>query len=139
MSDIILRVPDAVYIRLRQAADATSQPVEEMLINHLISAFSDPLPALPPDEEAELDALNHLSDDALWTIARERLPSSVQERMADLMEHNSLGRISADERGELEGLVERADRLMLRRAEANAILRQRGHPATGQDTRPDDD
>ena len=46
---------------------------------------------------------------------------------AGRMDLNTFGRISAEERRELEGLVERANRLMLRRAEADSILRGRGH------------
>jgi hypothetical protein len=81
-----------------------------------------PLPILPPEEQAELDALHHLSDDALWTIAREQMPADVQARAHDLMDRKTL---SNEEQAELDLLVERGDRLMLRKAEASAILRDR--------------
>lgn len=66
---IVLTIPEDISDRARQIAETTEQPVEQVLIEHL-KTLSVPLPALPPEEQAELDALHHLSDDALWTIAR---------------------------------------------------------------------
>lgn len=122
---IILTVPDDISARARQIADATAQPVERVLLDHL-KTLSAPLPTLAHDEQAELEALRHLSDDALWTIAREQMPDDVQARAQTLLERNSRNQITEDEHAELEQLVQRADRLMLRKAEAGAILRQRG-------------
>lgn len=122
---IILTVPDDITERARQIAEETAQPVERVLLDHL-KTLSAPLPALPPDEQVELDALRNLSDDALWTIAREQMPDDVQARAQLLLERNSRGQITEEEHTELEQLVQRADRLMLRKAEAGAILRERG-------------
>ena len=94
------------------------------------------LPTLLPDEQAELDALKHLSDDALWTIAREQLPETVQTRANMLLDKSSRRVISEAEYTELQGLVERAARLMLRKAEAASILQGRGYSFTQQDFRP---
>jgi hypothetical protein len=139
MSDqIVLTIPEDISARARQIAETTEQPVEQVLIDHLKS-LSIPLPALPPEEQAELDALHQLSDDALWTIAREQMPDDVQTRAHALMDKNSRGTITDDERAELEKLVERADRLMLRKAEASAILRERGNPFTRKDFKPPHD
>jgi hypothetical protein len=43
------------------------------------------------------------------------------------------------EQAELDSLVERADRLMLRKAEAASILTQRGYPVTQKDFKPTHD
>jgi hypothetical protein len=102
------------------------------LIDHL-KTLSNPLSALPPEERAELDALHQLSDDALWTFARDQMPPDVETRAHELMNKNTGGLITDDEQIELEKLVERADRLMLRKAEAAAILSARGYPFTQQD------
>jgi hypothetical protein len=91
---------------------------------------------LPPEEHAELDALNYLSDDALWTIARDQMPDSDQARAHELMERSSRGTINDEEHVELQALVERADRLMVRKAEAATILRSRGHRFTKEDFKP---
>lgn len=129
MSDypVTLPVPADVYERARRTAELTAQPVERVLLNYLEAAASDPLPA---DEQAELDALAYLSDDALWTMAREQMPADAQEHMQALMDRNSRGQLADDERRELEALVERGQRLMLRKAEAAALLTRRGYTLT---------
>ena len=132
MSDYVLTVPEEVYARARQIAEETSQLVDEVMIQYL-RTLSTPLPALPPDEEAELDALKNLSDDALWTIAREQMPDDLQIRMQDLMDKNSVVTITSEEYIELEGLVERGQQLMVRKSEAAAILTQRGYKVTPKD------
>jgi hypothetical protein len=123
---IVLTVPGDIADRARQIAESTAQPVEHVLINHL-KTLAPALPSLPPGEQAELDALKHLSDDALWTMAREQLPDAVQTRAAWLMDRNSNGTITDAEHQELVALAQRADGLMLRKAEAAILLRQRGH------------
>jgi hypothetical protein len=132
---IILTLPADISDWARQIAETTSRPVEQILIEHL-KGLSTPLPELPPDEQAELDALHHLSDDALWTIAREQVPDDVQTSAQQLMEKNSHGTISDLETAELEKLVQRADRVMLRKAEAAAILKERGYAFSQEDFRP---
>lgn len=133
-----LTVPDEVYSRARRIADETAQPVEDVLIEHLRN-LPEPLPALPPDEQEELDALKHLSDDALWTIAREQMPQTIQDRMQVLMDKNSLGTIAEGEYEELAAHVERGNRLMVRKAEAAGILMERGHSFTQKDFKPKDE
>jgi hypothetical protein len=115
MSDYTLTIPEEVYIRARRIAEETSQPVEQVLIEHL-RTLSASLPVLPPDEEAELEALKQLSDDALWTIGREHLPDDLQARIQYLMDRNSLGPITPEEYAELGSLVDRGERLMLRKS-----------------------
>jgi hypothetical protein len=138
VSDFTLTIPEEVYSRARRIADETAQPVENVLIEHLKN-LTEPLPALPPDEQEELDALKHLSDDALWTIAREQMPQVVQNRMQVLMDKNSLGTITEDEYTELAAYVERGNRLMVRKAEAAGILMERGHTFTQRDFKPTDE
>jgi hypothetical protein len=133
---IILSIPEEISERAKQIAESTSQPIEQVLIAHLQTLG---VPILPVDEQAELDALHHLSDDALWTIAREQLPFDTQHRATDLMNKNSLGNINHEESLELEMLVLRADRLMLRKAEASTILQARGYLFTQQDFKPYDE
>lgn len=135
MSDYMLTVPEDIVDRAREIAEVTAQDVDEVLLEHL-KTLSTPLPTLPPDEQAELDALKALSDDTLWTIAREQMPDDVQARMQVLMDRNSLGQISDDEYRELETLVERGNRLMVRKAEAAGILMERGYKFTQQDFKP---
>lgn len=127
MSDlIVLTIPHDIANRARQIAETLEQPVERVLMEHLKTLLPPP-PALPTDVQEELDALHHLSDDALWTMAREQLPDTVQAQAQRLMERNTQGKLSPSECDVLDELTTRADRLMLRKAEAAAILRERGY------------
>lgn len=138
MSDhpITLTVPDYVYDQAERVAKATAQPIETILRKRLEEVYADPRSRLPLDEQAELDALKHLSDEALWTIAREQMPRSRQERMQMLMEGNSKGKITATEYEELSRLVEQGQRLTLRKAQAADLLMDRGYQVTAKDMSP---
>ena len=129
---ITLTVPEEISERARQIAETSDQPVEQVLLDYL-RMLPHALPALPSDVHNELEALRYLSDDALWTIAREQIADPIQARANMLMDKNSRAIISPDEQAELEGLVDRADRLMLRKAEAGSLLRQRGYVFTSAD------
>ena len=132
MSDYVLTVPEEVYTRAREIANEIAQPVEQVMIDHL-RTLSAPLPSLPLEEEAELAAMRNLSDDALWTIAREQMAKPLQKRMQQLMDNNSRGTLIPEDRSELASLVERGQRLMLRKSEAVALLTQRGHTVTSKE------
>lgn len=132
---IVLVLPEDISARARLIAETSSLPVEQVLIDYL-KTLAAPLPELPAAEQAELEALHHLSDDALWTIAREQMPEDAQGRAHTLMDKNSLDFLADDEQAELEKLVERGDQLMLRKAEASSILRARGYLFSQQDFKP---
>jgi hypothetical protein len=126
---IVLTIPEDISAQARQIAETTDQPVEQVLLEHL-KTLPVPLPVLPDDEQQELDALQHLSEDALWTIAREQMPEEVQARAHALIDKNAQGALTDEEQSELVQLVERGDRLMLRKAKAAALLRGRGFAFT---------
>ena len=86
---------------------------------------NDELDTLPTEEQAELHTLHYLSDDTLHTIAAEKMLPANQSQMVSLMTKNSLGQLSEQEQVELGSLVEHGDQLMLRKAEAAAILNHR--------------
>ena len=132
MSDytITLPVPDYIYDRARQIAAGTAQSIEAVLLQQLQEAFAEPVPALPPDEQRELEALTHLSDEALWTIAREHMAQERQVRLHVLMDANSQGTLDEPQRAELEALVAQGQRLSVRKAQAAALLTERGYRVT---------
>ena len=131
-----ITLPDDLSVRLHQLAAQRRQPFEQFVTDHLRSALDDRLAQLSSAEQAELQALRQLSDDALWTIAAEQMAATVQERMAQLMEYNNHSKLSPVEQHELATLIERGDRLMLRKAEAVKLLHQRGYPVSTKDLIP---
>lgn len=121
-----ITVPEYLSTRLQQLAIRRRQSVETILEDRLFTALDDELDKLPTDEQAELRALHYLSDDALRAIAAEKMSGANQARMEPLMDKNSAGELSQQEQEALASLVERGDQLMLRKAEAVAILVNRG-------------
>lgn len=123
-------VPDYIYDRARQIAEGTEQSIEAVLLQQLKDAFAEPLSTLPPDEQRELKALIHLSEEALWTIAREQMAQDKQAHMQELMDANAQGTLDKARRSELEDLVAQGQRLSLRKARAAALLTDRGYRVT---------
>ncbi len=133
-----LSIPEDIAARVRAIARDTNQSAEEVLLAHL-QMLAGSLAILPPDQQAELKALRSLTDDTLWTIAQDQLPAAIQQRAHALMSRNNTGQLDDHEQQELDDLVDRADRLMVRKAEAAAILRERGYTFTPQDFKPDNE
>lgn len=125
---ITLSVPEDLYLRAAALASGTDQSLEQFFLASLQHILDDAPALLSPAEASEMAALTHLSDDALWTIAREVTPSDVTRQMQTLMDRNTQGIITTAEYATLEALVERGQRLTLRKAEALRLLGQRGHP-----------
>jgi len=88
---IILQVPEEISARARQIAATMAQPVEQVLLNHLKTLLCVPLPVLPHDLRAELDAPHQLSDDTLRTIACAQIPENVQRRTHTMGEELAWG------------------------------------------------
>src|SRR5216683_3198782 len=132
MSDyaVTLPVPEEIYDRARQVAAGTAQSVEAVLLQQLQAAFMAPLAPLPPDEQRELEALTSLSDEALWTLAREQMAQDKQARLQVLMDANSQGTLDEAQRIALETLVAQGQRLGVRKAQAAALLTERGYRVT---------
>lgn len=122
-----ITIPENLSTRLRQLAARRRQPVETIIADRLFTALDDELDSLPTDEQTELRALHHLSDDALRVIAAEQMTPANQALLTELMERNSNGELNEEEQEMLAALVERGDQLTLRKAEAAAILVHRGY------------
>lgn len=122
-----ITIPESLSTRLHQLAARRQQPVETIIADRLFTALDDELDDLPTNEQAELRALHHLSDDALRVIAAEQMTPENQSLLMQLMTRNSKGELNQAEQETLAALVERGDQLMLRKAEAAAILVHRGY------------
>jgi hypothetical protein len=139
MSDYTISIPDSLYQKAQQVAEQKSLSVDEVIRTRLEGAFDQPLFDLPDDEKEELKAMTYLSDDTLWTIAREQMPGTIQEHMSVLMTKNTRGTITDVEYTELSELVERGNRLTLRKAQAMKYLTDRGHKVTLDDLKSADE
>lgn len=124
---VTLRLPEKLYIRLQQAAQATRRSLDDVLL-YAIQVGSPPRwEDAPAEFQADLAALDRMEDEALWRIARSRKTESGMERYQELLDKNANGLLTAQERDELGKLRVEFDCFMLRKAHAAALLRWRGY------------
>jgi Ribbon-helix-helix protein, copG family len=122
-----IEIPANLCHRLERVAELTHRPMEE-LVRQALEAGVPPLPEnLPPQMRDDLMTLESLSDDALWQVAQSQLSAGESQRQSELLEMNSSGSISEQDRQALADLRNEADRLMLRKAYALVLLKWRGH------------
>jgi hypothetical protein len=127
VKDIVLPLPEDLYVRLEQTARASRQSLTDMLL-HAVRIGSPPDWSQAPAEfQPDLAALDRLGDEALWRIARSQRNAADIAQLHALLEKNADDALSADERLDLDVQVAEADRFMLRKAHAAALLQWRGH------------
>jgi hypothetical protein len=134
---VTLPVPPSVYRIAQRTAEATSRSIEKVLVD-VLSAASPISDDLPPELQAELDALAQMSDDELWKIARSTFSTDQRRQYDRLLEKNSAGKLTPVEREQLKELRLESEQLMLRKAHAYALLKWRGYtlPALTKIPRP---
>ena len=125
---LTINLPDSAFQRLSRLAELTNQPLSDLVLQSIAGNLPPAIETAPVEIQAELLTLQSLSADALRQIAQSQISPNQQERHIALLERNQEGLLTAEERGELQELTLEADRLMLKKAHACAILRWRGQP-----------
>jgi hypothetical protein len=122
---VTLSMPEAVYQRAKRAAEVLRRPIEEVIVETL-SVVLPPLDDVPPETAQELSAMGDLADDKLWAVARGVMAAKKQARLRALsaaQRNRSLRRVEVRE---LDELRREYGRVTLRKAQAYALLRERG-------------
>lgn len=127
VKSVTLELPEALYLRLQQAAKGMQQSLDEVLIRAVQVGSPPSWEDAPAPFQGDLAALDRLDDSSLWRIARQDQIEQDWSRYQALLDKNAEDTITAGERAELERLRIEADRFMLRKAHAAAVLRWRGH------------
>jgi len=125
-TSITVPLPIVVFEQLKHSAHKLKRSVPDM-VRELVLQEVSLLPSLPPDVEAELAALAHLSDEALWLLARGTLSQAQQFELASLNRKAGRRRLTEVEKSHQQELIERYDRMLVRRAEAAQLLKARGY------------
>ena len=125
--DIVLPLPEDLYVRLEQTARATKQSLTDLLVRAVRTGSPPDWSQAPAEFQADLAALDRLDDDSLWRIARSQRSEADAGRLQELLEKNADDALTPGERLELDAQVAEADRFMLRKAHAAALLQWRGH------------
>jgi hypothetical protein len=111
--------------------DGTIEPKEPMqgtsLRRALITIIEEPDDRLPDALERALTPLFTYDDAALWEAARSRMNPAAAERLQALNLKQQRDGLTAAEEIESDGLIQEYERAMLVRAQAAALLKERGH------------
>jgi plasmid stability protein len=123
---VTLELPEPLYERLRSRAAQARRSIEAEARETLASAIQGH-EDLPADLEAAIAPLALLSDAELWQAGRTRLPQEAADQLAALnLKHQREGLTEA-EAATSAALIHQYERVMLIRAQAAALLKQRGH------------
>jgi hypothetical protein len=123
---LTIDVPDDLYQRLVERARRSNRSVRAEILDAIASTDQEEI-GLPPSLEKELAAMAEANDERLWEIGRTRLPDEYIAEIEELREKSGAGGLTSAEEDRLAWLVQEADRVMLLRAEAAALLKQRGY------------
>lgn len=122
-----IQLPEAIYQRLQRVAEVTNQPLQTILMQTIRGNLPPSLDDLGSEWRDAVADLPALSDEALWAIAREPLPSRQWRRHQRLLRKMQESVLTAVEEAELTTLRTDADRFVTRRSYALALLKWRGH------------
>ena len=123
---VTLHVPDTLFSHIQKRAEQTKRTVEAEVLDVLAAAVP-PGEELPPDLAEAVSPLSLLDDEALWLVARSRLAEEAAAHLEELHLKRQREGLTEAEALTLAGLVRQYERAMLVRAQAAALLRQRGH------------
>lgn len=133
---LTVELSEPVFRSLEHIARLTQQSPEQLAAQSIAGNLPPSVENAPPDMQADLLAVQKLSVDELLEIAHSQVPPAQRERHLELLEKQRAASSTPEERRELSDLRESADRLMLRKAYAWAVLRWRGYPVPALDDLP---
>lgn len=116
-----LQLPPPLQSALGARARVHARSVEDEARLLLETALE---PLGPLNEQEQLSVLDEAQ---LWRVASQKVSLDKSERMQALTERQKAEGLSPTEMNELERLQRYAQRIMLLRAEAAALLKRRGH------------
>ncbi|MGO9471789.1 MAG: hypothetical protein ACLQVF_47515 [Isosphaeraceae bacterium] len=127
---LTLHLPDPLYTRLQQRARQFNRTLEAELLEVLNTAVQAD-ESLPQPLAEDVARLDNMDDAALWQAARSRLSKKEAVQLEVLhLKRQKVG-LSESEASTLAELVQRYERSMLVRAQAAALLKQRGCDLSG--------
>lgn len=127
MQTVTISLPEQVYSRLRHAAEIAGKPVHEFAAHSLEDNLPPLLDMIPARYHDDLRAMEKLSDEDLWNVARSKVEEKSQRQRRRLLNKSKTPQFTEIERQALTELRESADHLMLRKAYAFLLLKWRGY------------
>lgn len=123
---VLLNIPDLLYDQIKRRAEQTHRSVEAELLDVVTAAL--PLTdELSTDLNDAISQLGLLDDDALKRAANSHLPNDVSNQLEALHVKRQREGLDSTETQTLASLVRQYERTMLTRAQAVALLKERGY------------
>jgi plasmid stability protein len=123
---ITLHLPETLYQRFRQRAQWSHRSLETELLDAVASAVSAE-GELSPELIKAIEALEGLTDDDLWRLARKTMSREASQELEALHFKQRDEGLSQDEDAARVKLIQEYERTMLIRAQAARLLKDRGH------------
>ena len=125
---ITLALPEPIYQHLQNQAQITTRPLNDVIFQILSQTLPPEVEDdLPFNYRIELESMAHLSDDVLWQIAQSTMNQDKVALYDILLARHKTGQLTPIGQKWLTQLREDAEQLMLRKAHAYAIIKNRGH------------
>ncbi len=124
---ITLELSDEMLERYQRGAAIAHRSLDEFLKERLSEALPPLADDLPAPLDKELKKLEEFDDEALWQVAKSKLPPAHQRVYSRLLDKNSQGTITVQEKTELQTLGDEARCLTLKKAHACMLLQWRGY------------
>lgn len=125
LEPILLHLPDVLYRQVAKRAQRTNVSLEDELVTMVAATLSsnDDLPEVTIDAMTQLAFLD---DEDLWRAAQLQVLPEENSRMQFLTTKRQAEGLQSEEQAEVEHLLQQFDHVMLVRAQAMALLRERG-------------
>ncbi len=124
---VTLPLPSALYERAREAAALAAISLEQALTQFIALSLPEIEEELPAAMRTALNTLPLSSDAELWQVANSMMHDEQQAAFESLVEQSKTRALSNAEQTKLGNLMNEAQQLMLRKAEAYRLLARRGH------------
>jgi hypothetical protein len=110
---VTLELPEDLARQVKAVAERTQRSVDDVLLDWVRRAGSEPVLELLPDGE-------------LLAVCDSEMAPGAQEELSDLLDRNREGELTAPERGRLEELMGGYRAGLVRKAQALKVAVQRG-------------
>ncbi len=134
---ITVTIPEMLFLQLEAAARTSAQSLDAVVSQSLTQALPTQLKALLPGElQDELAVMEQLSDDALHAIAYSTTPAERLIQMDALITLKQAGMLTPTQQHQLTLLRRDTEAVMVRKAHAFVLLKNRGQTLPPLDQLP---
>lgn len=123
---VTIRLPEPIYQQLKRQAERAHRSIEDELLE-VVAAAVPVADELSEDLGEAIPPRVAIDDETLWRTARHRLRTDAAERLESLGEKRQREGLTEAEVQEAAILTSQYECVMLVRAHAAALLKQRGH------------